>query len=60
MKNLVEETRIPVDNEAQINDDETQVPESQGSDIPRSEESQQVVAGLNASIERRCMAQFSS
>ena len=41
------------DDETQVPDDETQVPESQGSSVPGSEESQQVVAGLIASIERR-------
>ena len=33
-----------------VDDDETQVPESQGSNIPNSEESQQVVTGLIDSI----------
>ena len=41
------------DDETQVPDDETQVPESQGSSVPSSEESQQVVAALIASIERR-------
>ena len=42
------------DNETQVpDDDETQVPESQGSSVPSSKESQQVFAGLIASIERR-------
>ena len=51
-KNVVDddenhETQVP-------DDDETQVPESQGrSSVPNSEESQQVVTGLIASIERR-------
>ena len=39
------------DDETQVPDDETQVPESQGSSVPGSEESQQMVAGLIASIE---------
>lgn len=45
-KNIVDndETQVP-------DDDETQVPESQGSSVPSLEESQQVVAGLIASIE---------
>ena len=43
------------EDETQVNDDEEpQVPESQGnSDPPRSEEAQQVLAGLIASIEQR-------
>ncbi|XP_065895778.1 zinc finger BED domain-containing protein 4-like [Dysidea avara] len=43
------------DDETQVPDDydETQVPESQGSSVPTSEESQQVVVGLIASIKRR-------
>ena len=48
-KNVIDddETQVPDD------DDETQVPESQGSSVPTSEESQQVVVGLIASIKRR-------
>ena len=49
-KNVVDEdgTNVP-------DDDETQMPEIQGSSVPSSEETQQVVAGLIASIEMRLL-----
>ena len=51
---LFELRKNVVDDETQVSDDdETQVPESQGSSVPSSEESQQVIAGLIESIERR-------
>ena len=56
-KNVVndDETQVPDDDDdTQVaDDDETQVPESQGNSVPSSEESQQVVTGSIASIERR-------
>ena len=46
--------KVVDDDEIQVPDhDETQIPESQGISVPSSEESQQVVAGLIASIEWR-------
>ena len=45
------------DNETQVPDeDETQVPESQGNSVPSSEDMQEVVTGLIASIERRWLS----
>ena len=46
--------KVVDDDEIQVPDhDETQIPESQGISVPSSEESQQVIAGLIASIEWR-------
>lgn len=54
---LFELRKNVVDDETQVpDDDETQVPESQVSSVSNSEDTQQVVTGLIASIERRWLS----